>query len=104
MAEEHEGEAEKRHFSLKPADSGVAEADSGTHLEIVRQVSGGDYASSSPSELEDPWRAKLDVQGDYIGFRSAAAEDRFLQARRKGAALSFFNTNLGGPPTDPQIT
>ena len=39
------------------------------------------------------------MQGDYIGFRSAAAEDRFLQARRKGAALSFFNTNLGEPPT-----
>ena len=40
------GEAEKKHFSLKPADSGVTETDSRTHLEIVRQVSAEDYASS----------------------------------------------------------
>ena len=36
------------------------------------------------------------MQGAWVGFRSAMAEDRFLQARRKsGQRLAFFNNNFG---------
>lgn len=51
------------------------------------------------------------LQGTWLGFRAAAAEDRFLQARRRGAGrLGFSNANLGtweqwelvaGDPTPP---
>ena len=35
-------------------------------------------------------------QGDWIGFRSAVAEDKFLQSRRHGKQkLAFFNSNFG---------
>ena len=36
------------------------------------------------------------LQGNWIGFRSAAAEDRFLQLRRRGKQkLAFFSANFG---------
>jgi hypothetical protein len=35
-------------------------------------------------------------QGAWLGFRAAAAGDRFLQARRRGGGrLGFSNANLG---------
>lgn len=35
-------------------------------------------------------------QGDWIGFRSASAEDRFLQLRRRGRQkLAFHSANFG---------
>lgn len=35
-------------------------------------------------------------QGNWIGFRSAVAEDKFLQSRRHGKQkLAFFNSNFG---------
>lgn len=36
------------------------------------------------------------VQGNWVGFRSVAAEDRFLQLRRRGKQkLAFFSANFG---------
>ena len=54
----------------------------------------------APSDVVDPSDAvtQLEVirQGSWVGFRSAAACDRLLQARRRGAhRLAFFSANLG---------
>ena len=38
------------------------------------------------------------TQGDYLGFRSEFASGKYVQARRKGGPLGFFNTNLGKSP------
>lgn len=35
------------------------------------------------------------AQGKWLAFRSAAAGDRFLQARKRSPRLVFFNTNIG---------
>eukprot|EP00891_Asterochloris_glomerata_P001849 jgi/Astpho2/1849/fgenesh1_pg.00038_%23_20_t len=51
-------------------------------------------AVSNELALED--RATHLEVGAWVGFRSATAEDRFLQARRKsGQRLAFFNNNFG---------
>jgi hypothetical protein len=47
---------------------------------------------------ESAREAHLEVirQGEWVGFRSACARDRLLQARRRGAhRLAFFSANLG---------
>jgi hypothetical protein len=35
------------------------------------------------------------VQGKWLAFRSAAAGDRFLQARKRNPRLVFYNNNIG---------
>ena len=36
------------------------------------------------------------MQGNWVGFRSAAAEDKFLQVKRKGLhRLAFHNAQFG---------
>ncbi|KAL4528837.1 hypothetical protein Ndes2526B_g07064 [Nannochloris sp. 'desiccata'] len=54
----------------------------------------------APSDIADPSAAETHFevikQGQWVGFRSAVASDRLLQARRRGAhRLAFFSPNLG---------
>ena len=35
------------------------------------------------------------MQGKWLAFRSAAAGDRFLQARKRSPRLVFYSTNAG---------
>ena len=103
-------ETGKTRYHLNLSDNEGISDDPSTHLEVVRQVrrptftvSGGiqkhgadnDRYNDSDKDNFISFSLLLALQGEFLAFRSAVAEDRFLQARRRGNLLSFFNTNLG---------
>ncbi len=112
------------HFAFQPRE-GAEPSDKMTHLEVIRQVAlmGRQQAQWLTWVHAGNWRARLlpyvpartcpvvqgspgiahppplrpASQGKWLGLRSAAAGDRFLQARKRStpSRLVFFSQNVG---------
>lgn len=69
------------------------------HLEVLKQVPLLCRHCLYHFQINRPLRSQSTasdcLQGKWYAFRSAAAEDRFLQARKRSPRLVFFNTNIG---------
>jgi hypothetical protein len=101
-------------FALLPSER-AGTSDTATHLEVIRQASadcGTPLDTAVSEQRQRPVLCVADaltlpcltcsrpcasaVQGKWVGFRSAVAGDRFLQARRRGSnRLVFFSQNVG---------
>ncbi|KAL0023069.1 hypothetical protein WJX79_008548 [Trebouxia sp. C0005] len=76
--------------AYKVSQAEVLEDEPGTTNYIFRPATTNDVLSDKAAHLE------VIRQGGWVGFRSAAAEDRFLQLRRRGRQkLAFFSANFG---------